>query len=251
MTQQHPAPQPYPVAGASQGHQQMPQAYSAKPPRSTATVVALLFGLVAAVLAGLTWWFHWWTAVPAVVFGLLGIILGHLGLSRVKRRGFRGKGAGVFGLLLSYLAVIAAIALLVLGISTQKTQSEQVVNELLSPLGITVEELPEPLQDRIRDLDLDQLGQIDLEGLMKGDLNPEQYFHELFGDLNLDDMLSGIDLDQILGDIDLNEFFNNLNFDEMLGDLGNLFGELGDLGDFGDFFGDFNLDDLGSLFGSN
>jgi Domain of unknown function (DUF4190) len=45
---------------------------------------------------------------------LVGVILGHLGLSQINKRGERGKGFAIAALVLGYLGILAAIVIVVL-----------------------------------------------------------------------------------------------------------------------------------------
>jgi uncharacterized membrane protein len=45
---------------------------------------------------------------------LIGVILGHIGLSQIKTRGERGRGFAIAALVLGYLGIVAAIVAVVL-----------------------------------------------------------------------------------------------------------------------------------------
>ena len=78
------------------------------PKTSTAAVFSLVFGLSAlfSALLGLL-------APLAVVFSIIGLILGFIGLGKAKLPGVTGRGVAIGGIVLSVLGLLIGVALLI------------------------------------------------------------------------------------------------------------------------------------------
>ncbi|MFC4059935.1 DUF4190 domain-containing protein [Planomonospora corallina] len=95
-----------PPAGGYDPYGYDPYAYGAPPPprpNNGMAVAALVLGIVGLFACGVT--------------SIVGIVLGHVSLSQIKRTGEEGRGMAIAGLVLSYVGVAAwvAVALLYLG----------------------------------------------------------------------------------------------------------------------------------------
>lgn len=107
---------------------------------SAAATFSLVFGLSALFTALLAF-----LAPLAVLFGIIGIILGAVGLSKAKQIDVTGKGVAIGGLVLSVLGLLLGIALLIgatIFVNTGGLDSlEQRINDLR---GEIPSELPNP-----------------------------------------------------------------------------------------------------------
>lgn len=82
--------------GQYPGQYPYPPYPAAPPPRTNALAIAAL--------------------VAALLFAPLGILLGHLSLSQIKRSGEEGRGLAIAGLVIGYVVTVATILLLVAGV---------------------------------------------------------------------------------------------------------------------------------------
>jgi hypothetical protein len=70
---------------------------------------ALVLGIVALVLC--------WTVIGGVVLGLLAVIFGAIALRRASRGEAEGRGRALAGLITGALGIVAAVALVAIGVS--------------------------------------------------------------------------------------------------------------------------------------
>ncbi|MBG0829576.1 DUF4190 domain-containing protein [Planomonospora sp. ID67723] len=77
-----------------------PYGYGPQPPRGNngMAIASLIMGIVGLFTCGLA--------------SVVGIVLGHISLSQIKRTGEEGRGAGVAGLILSYFGIFGWLLLL-------------------------------------------------------------------------------------------------------------------------------------------
>jgi hypothetical protein len=90
------------------------------------------------------------SVVFAFIFAPIGAVLGHLGLSQVKRTGQRGHDRALIGVALSYTVIVAAVVALVVWIavkppaSESKTAVAQTTTTTTSAQATTTTSLPPP-----------------------------------------------------------------------------------------------------------
>lgn len=114
------------------------------PKTSAAAVFSLVFGLSALFTALLAF-----LAPLAVVFGLIGLVLGFVGLSKAKEIDVTGRGVAIGGIVLSVLGLLIGIALLIgltIFVNNGGLDSlEQRINDLRSEIPSELpSELPTP-----------------------------------------------------------------------------------------------------------
>ncbi|WP_131812915.1 sensor domain-containing protein, partial [Mycolicibacterium peregrinum] len=112
---QYPPPGPSPYGGP-------PVVPAGPPPRDEANTLATL------------------SVVFAVVFAPAGAVLGHLGLSQIKRTGQRGRDRALVGLSLSYALIVVAVAALVIWAvipSSSSTTTAETTTRTTAPVTTT------------------------------------------------------------------------------------------------------------------
>ncbi|MEV0672495.1 sensor domain-containing protein [Mycobacterium sp. NPDC050441] len=88
------------------------------------------------------------SVVFAFVFAPAGAVLGHLGLSQIKRTGQRGRDRALVGLSLSYALIVVAVAALVIWAvvpSSSSTTTAETSTRTTAPVTTTTTPAPPPL----------------------------------------------------------------------------------------------------------
>jgi hypothetical protein len=110
------------------------------PKTSAAAVFSLVFGLTSLFTALLAL-----LAPLAVVFGLIGLVLGFVGISKARQVDVTGKGVAIGGLVLSLIGLLLGVALLIgVTVFINSGGLDQLEQRIQDVRGEIPTELPEP-----------------------------------------------------------------------------------------------------------